>query len=103
MTLESTIESYLVKRVEKEMGGIALKGAVPGRRFIDRICFLSRGRTIIFELKRPKNGKRSRHQIETIRRLLALGHEAYFCKTREEVDKALDEGVGVGIIEEYEE
>ncbi len=101
MAQESTIETYLVNRVEKEIGGIALKGAVPGRRFVDRICFLPGGRTIIVELKRPKNGRRKPHQIETIRRLVTMGHEAYFCKTKQEVDRALDDGVGVGILEDF--
>lgn len=89
MTLESTIEGHLVKRVEKEIGGIALKGAVPGRRFIDRICILPGGRVVFFELKKPKGGRRSAHQEETIERLVALGHEAVFAKTKEEIDVVL--------------
>jgi len=89
MTLESTIEGHLVKRVEEEIGGMCLKGDVPGRKFIDRIAILPGGRTVYFELKRPRGGVRSRHQVETVKRLVALGHEAYFCKTKEEVDACL--------------
>lgn len=88
MTLESTIETYLSSRV-KALGGISLKGDVPGRRFLDRIAILPGGRTIYFELKRPKNGYKRAHQIETVDRLVLMGHEAYFCKTKEEVDAAL--------------
>lgn len=91
MTLESTIEAYLVKRV-KALGGIILKtDRVDGMRFLDRTCFLPGGRVLIIETKRPKNGRRSPRQIEVIARLTQMGHEAYFCKTKEEVDKALDD------------
>lgn len=86
--LETSVEDYLVRRVE-QAGGIALKGDVPGRRFVDRICFLPGGRIVVFELKRPSGGHRRRHQVETVRRLVALGFEAYFCKTKEEVDACL--------------
>ncbi len=85
MTLESTIEDYLVKRV-KALGGIILKGDVPGRVFVDRICILPGGRVVFVEVKRPKGGRREKHQTETIRRLVELGHEAVFVKTKEEVD-----------------
>lgn len=92
MVLEASIEGYLVKRVEAN-GGIALKAdKLAGRRFVDRICFLGNGRIVIVELKRPKNGRRSPHQVETVKRLLALGCEVYFCKTKEEVDAALRSG-----------
>lgn len=92
MTLESTIEAYLVKRVEQDLGGIALKGDVKGRRFLDRICFLPGGFVKVFELKRPKGGRPSAHQIETVNRLRLMGHKVYWCKTKEEVDAALREG-----------
>ncbi len=90
MTLESTIESYLVKRVEKEFGGVALKGdKIAGRKFIDRICILPAGRVVFFECKRPSGGRREAHQTVIVEQLRALGHEAYFVKTKEEVDDRL--------------
>jgi len=89
MTQESTIESYLVKRIVA-LGGFALKGAVPGRRFIDRICILPDGVTLWIECKRPCGGRRTTLQEDTIGRLLDLGHFAFFVKTKEEVDMVLD-------------
>ena len=88
MTLESTIESYLVKRVEA-LGGFTLKtDRVPGRRFLDRTCFLP-GRIIVVELKRPKGGRLRVLQAEMIEQVRALGLECYRCNTKEEVDDAL--------------
>jgi hypothetical protein len=89
MTLESTIEAYVVKRV-KELGGFSLKtDTVAGRRFVDRTCFLPLGRVVIFELKRPVGGHRRKHQIETVKRLMLLGHEVHFAKTKAVVDAIL--------------
>ena len=89
--LEENVESYLVRQIEAR-GGMALKGAVPGRRFIDRICVLPYGVTAFVELKRPKGGVRSAHQIETIRRLAVdMDHIAVFLKTCGEVDAFLRE------------
>ena len=89
MTLESTIEGYLVKRV-KEIGGISLKtDRVDGRKFLDRTCFLPCGRVAVFELKRPKGGRLDKHQAGLITRLCELGIEVYRCNTKEEVDAAL--------------
>lgn len=86
MPLEYTVEDYLVKQVEKR-GGIALKGAVPGRRFVDRICILPGGVTLYAELKRPdKKGRLSVHQGETLKRLRALGQYATRFDTRNEID-----------------
>lgn len=88
MTLESTIESYLVKRATA-LGGIILKGDIPSRRFLDRICIMPDGVTLWVECKRPSGGRRSKLQEDTIRRLLELGHQAFFVKTKEEVDAVL--------------
>lgn len=85
MTLESTIEAYLVKRVEA-LGGICLKGDVKGRRFIDRICILPGGVTIYVETKRPKGGRRSKHQEATIKTLQDMGHEAGFAYTKFDIE-----------------
>lgn len=85
MTLESTIEAYLVKRVEA-LGGYCLKGAIPGRRFIDRICVFPNGVTGYAEVKRPKKGRKEAHQIATIKRLTELGHIARFMCNQTDVD-----------------
>ena len=70
------------------MGGFSLKGAIPGTRFVDRIVILP-GRIIFFEVKRPKGGRRSALQMFHMKRLKAWGHEAYFVKTKEEIDAVL--------------
>ena len=89
MTLESTIERYLVKRVEA-LGGFTLKtDRIPGRRFLDRTCFLPGGRVIVVELKRPVGGRPRRLQAEMIEQVRALGLECYRCNTKEEVDDAI--------------
>lgn len=85
MALESTIEAYLVKRVEA-LGGICLKGDVPGRRFIDRICILPGGLTAYAELKRSKTAHRRKHQTETLKQLTDMGHLALFVFSRNDVD-----------------
>lgn len=89
MTLESTIEAYLVKRV-KELGGETVKLAVPGTRFIDRLCMLPGGVTLYVELKRPKGGRKSKLQEHWIEWLVANGHRAAFAKTKDEVDALLE-------------
>jgi len=89
MTLESTIESYFVKRIV-ELGGFSLKtDRVDGRRFLDRTAFLPGGRVIVAELKRPRGGRVAVLQRFEIARLRAMGHEVYLLSTKEEVDLAL--------------
>lgn len=89
MTLESTIEAYFVKRVV-ELGGFSLKtDRINGKRFIDRTAFLPGGRVVVAELKRPIGGRRAKLQVEHVDMLLRMGHEVYFLKTKEEVDRAL--------------
>lgn len=85
---EAAIERYLVDRV-KALGGFALKGDLPGRRFIDRICVLPDGVVLWVEVKRPSGGRRTKLQEKIIADLLELGHFAFFVKTKEEVDLVL--------------
>jgi hypothetical protein len=89
MPLESTIETYLSSRV-KAMGGLSLKGAIPGQRFIDRICIMPDGVTLWVECKRPTGGHRTKLQENRIAKLLEMGHFAFFVRTKEEVDLILD-------------
>lgn len=84
---EDSVENYFVKRVEEDLGGIALKGAVPGRRFIDRIAILPGGLTVYVEVKRPRGGRFSAHQDETLERLESMGHRVARIKTKNEVDQ----------------
>lgn len=84
--LENHVESYLVKKVEG-IGGMALKGDIKGRRFIDRICILPGGETWYVECKRPQGGVYSAHQVETMGRLTDLGHYTVGLTTREAVDE----------------
>lgn len=86
MVLENSIETHLVNRI-KQLGGFTLKGDTPGRRFLDRICILPRGRTVYVELKKPRGGVYSAHQIETMKRLTKLGHEVAGLHTKEEIDE----------------
>lgn len=85
MALEISIEDHLVKEVEKR-GGMALKGAVPGTRFIDRICILPGGVTLYAETKRPKGGRLTKHQEVTLERLRTMRHVAHRFDTKEEID-----------------
>lgn len=69
---------------------MALKGDIRGVRFLDRIVILPGGRVIFFEVKRPSGGRRSALQIFHVERLRAWGHEAYFVKTKGEIDDILE-------------
>lgn len=82
---EISVENYLVKRTEA-IYGIALKGDVPGRRFLDRILIMPWSATYYVECKRPKNGRYSIHQIETMERLKAMGVKVLTLHTKEAVD-----------------
>lgn len=88
--LEETVEDYLVKKV-KALGGYALKGDIKGQRFLDRILILPHGRTIWCECKRPLNGRYSKHQEETIKRLTEMGHLCAKVKNKTEVDLLIAE------------
>ena len=52
--MEGDVERALVKRVEKELGGMCEKFTSPGRRSVpDRIVSLPGGQLIFVELKAP--------------------------------------------------
>lgn len=54
MTLEGDVERALVKRVEKELGGMCEKFTSPGRRSVpDRIITMPNGHIVFVELKAP--------------------------------------------------
>lgn len=85
-TLEDHVEAYLVKRVEA-VGGMTLKtDKVPGRRFLDRTCFLPKGLVWVVECKRPKNGRYLAHQPVIIKRLSQLDQYVFTVKNTDEID-----------------
>ena len=85
-TREASIEGYLRERVEA-LGGVCIKLSPVGLRGVpDRLIVLSGPRVIFVELKRPKGGVISALQHWWRKRLLALGCEHHFVKTRVEVD-----------------
>jgi hypothetical protein len=70
---EKLVEAELVARVEA-MGGMCIKVQATGRRgFFDRIVVLPKGRVVFVELKRPKGGRLSPHQIWYLTGFDALG------------------------------
>ena len=85
---EKSIERYLRDRVT-EMGGACLKYSNQGMAgYPDRICLLPGGVTLWVELK-GAGGRLSALQEIRIRQLERMGHKAYVCRSREEVDRLL--------------
>jgi len=69
---ESLVEAELIARVQA-MGGVCIKVQAVGRRgFFDRIVVLPKGRVYFVELKRPKGGRLSPHQIWYLKAFDAL-------------------------------
>lgn len=88
---EDTVENFLIREVERR-GGFTLKLNPAGHKGVmDRLVVLPR-RIIFVELKRPSGGVIARLQHWWHVRVKALGHEAYFVKSKAEVLKVLDEG-----------
>jgi hypothetical protein len=86
---EATIEEELVRRV-RAAGGIAEKTTVIGRRgFFDRIVVLPGGRVYWVELKRPRGGRLSPHQIQRHAQYRALGVEILVIKNLGDIDRLL--------------
>lgn len=82
------MENYLKNEVAK-LGGVALKFHSPySAGYPDRICLLPRGVSFWVELKSP-TGKATRLQLERIRELATMGHPAFICHTREEIDEII--------------
>lgn len=86
---ESVLETELVMRV-RHLGGVAEKVTVPGSRgFFDRVVVLPGGRVIFVEVKRPRGGRVSPHQILRADRYRALGAEAVIVRTSQDIDALL--------------
>ena len=89
MTREASIEDYLRERTEA-LGGVCIKLSPVGLRGVpDRLMVLPGPRVVFVELKRPNGGVISALQHWWRTRLLALGCEHHFVKTRAEVDALL--------------
>jgi hypothetical protein len=74
----------------RALGGICEKTTVLGSRgFFDRLVVLPGGRVIFVEVKRPKRGVISAHQIERHRRYSALGAAVALVKNSEDIDQLL--------------
>jgi hypothetical protein len=84
--IEAQVETYLISTIVK-LGGMCLKFGVPGvRGYPDRLCILPGGRMFFVELKRPKNGRVAKLQVERRSELEAQGVTVYLAKNRGEVD-----------------
>lgn len=88
-TREASIEEYLRGQVEVRKG-VCIKLSPVGLRGVpDRLIVLPGPRVIFVELKRPTGGVISGLQHWWRARLVALGCEHHFIKTRAEVDALL--------------
>jgi len=86
---EASIEEHLRGRVNN-LGGVCIKLPPMGLRGVpDRVIVLPGARVIFAELKRPKGGVISAHQQWWRDKLVGLGCEHHFIKTRAEVDALL--------------
>jgi hypothetical protein len=88
---ENAIEAELVRRVEA-LGGIAEKVTVIGRRgFFDRLIVLPGGRVIFCEVKRPRGGSFSAHQIQRHRVYRSLGVAVALIRNAAQIDDLLSD------------
>ena len=89
--IEKQIEKYLTKKI-KELKGLCLKFESPGYTGVpDRIIILKNKPVAFVELKRPIGGRYSARQKLVEREFNKLGQKVYKVKTKEEVDKLVEE------------
>jgi hypothetical protein len=87
---ENIIEQELVLRVH-QAGGIAEKVTVLGTRgFFDRLVVLPGGQVVFVELKRPRGGRLSPHQILRAKLYKSLGAVVVLISSREDIDALLE-------------
>lgn len=85
---EILIENMLVRRVT-EAGGICIKVQTIGRRgFFDRLVVL-RGRVVFCEVKRPKGGTVSAHQLERHKIFRNAGARVAIVLSEADIDRVL--------------
>ena len=88
-TKEKIIEEELVRRV-RALGGIAEKTTVIGRRgFFDRVVILPGGVVIFCEVKRPRGGVLSPHQMLRLAQYRSLGAVACVISSSADIDALL--------------
>jgi hypothetical protein len=86
---ENLVEAELVARV-RAMGGRADKVQVIGRRgFFDRLVILPGGRIFFVEVKRPRGGRLSPHQIWYLREFDALDVAIAVVRNSEDITRLL--------------
>jgi hypothetical protein len=86
---ENVVEAELVRRVEG-CGGIAEKVTVIGRRgFFDRLVVLPGGLVVFCEVKRPRGGVFSMHQIQRHKVYRSLGVAVAIVKNSADIDRLL--------------
>lgn len=87
--IESVVERELVQKV-RDLGGVAEKVQVLGQRgFFDRLVVLPGGRVIFVEVKRPRGGIMSPHQVLRKNMYTALGAEVAVIRKSEDIDRLL--------------
>jgi hypothetical protein len=88
---ESAVEAELVRRVEA-LGGVCIKiQAIGVRGFFDRIVVLPGGRVIFAEVKKPKGGRLSAHQIRYADLFTALGVRVACVRDSADITRLLNE------------
>ena len=86
---ENVVEAELVRRVEA-CGGMAEKVTVIGRRgFFDRLIVLPGGRVVFCEVKRPRGGVFSMHQIQRHKAYRSLGVAVAIVRNSADIDRLL--------------
>lgn len=83
------MERELCTRVDA-LGGLCVKMAAVGRRgFFDRVVILPRGRIWFVELKRPKGGRLSAHQVWYMSKFSELDAPIAVVKSSKDIDHLL--------------
>ena len=86
---ENVVENELVRRVEAA-GGMAEKVTVIGRRgFFDRLIVLPGGLVVFCEVKRPRGGVFSMHQIQRHKAYRSLGVVVAVVRNSADIDRLL--------------
>lgn len=86
---EILIEARLIKRVH-DLGGICEKvQAIGARGFFDRLVTLPGGRVIFCEVKKPKGGIVSAHQMQRIETYKKLGATVAIVLSEADIDRVL--------------
>lgn len=88
---ERWIEDALVRRVHAA-GGICEKVTTIGYRgFFDRLVILPGGKIFFVELKRPRGGRMSAHQIQRHKAYRALGGRVEIILNVADIDRLIKE------------